>query len=47
MAAWKLFGNGETPESSGLKGDKLVGKYYVEFDKNYKSTDKRTSGEKV
>jgi arginyl-tRNA synthetase len=37
MAAWKLFGNGETPESSGLKGDKLVGKYYVEFDKNYKA----------
>lgn len=37
MAAWKLFGNGETPQSSGLKGDKLVGKYYVEFDKNYKA----------
>ena len=37
MAAWQLFGNGETPESSGLKGDKLVGKYYVEFDKQYKS----------
>jgi arginyl-tRNA synthetase len=37
MAAWKLFGNSETPESSGLKGDKLVGKYYVEFDKNYKA----------
>ncbi|MEQ9413282.1 MAG: arginine--tRNA ligase, partial [Cyclobacteriaceae bacterium] len=36
MTAWKLFGNGETPESSGLKGDKLVGKYYVEFDKAYK-----------
>lgn len=36
MAAWKLFGNGETPKSSGLKGDKLVGKYYVEFDKAYK-----------
>ncbi len=36
MAAWKLFGNGETPESAGLKGDKLVGKYYVEFDKHYK-----------
>lgn len=36
MAAWKLYGNGETPESSGLKGDKLVGKYYVEFDKQYK-----------
>lgn len=37
MAAWKLFGNGETPQNSGLKGDKLVGKYYVEFDKNYKA----------
>jgi arginyl-tRNA synthetase len=37
MAAWSLFGNGETPESSGLKGDKLVGKYYVEFDKTYKT----------
>lgn len=36
MAAWKLFGNGETPESSGQKGDKLVGKYYVEFDKQFK-----------
>lgn len=36
MAAWQLFGNGETPESSGLKGDKLVGKYYVEFDKEHK-----------
>ena len=30
------FGNGETPESSGMKGDHLVGKYYVEFDKAYK-----------
>lgn len=37
MAAWKLFGNGETPQSSGLKGDKLVGKYYVEFDKVFKA----------
>jgi arginyl-tRNA synthetase len=36
MAAWKLFGNNETPQSSGLKGDHLVGKYYVIFDKNYK-----------
>ncbi|HEY5690781.1 MAG TPA: arginine--tRNA ligase [Cyclobacteriaceae bacterium] len=36
MAAWQLFGNGDTPESSGLKGDKLVGKYYVEFDKQFK-----------
>lgn len=37
MLAWKKFGGGETPESSGLKGDKLVGKYYVEFDKAYKA----------
>ena len=36
MAAWKLFGNGETPESSGIKGDHLVGKYYVLFDRQYK-----------
>lgn len=40
MAAWKLYGNGETPQSSGLKGDKLVGKYYVDFDKNYKTQSK-------
>jgi arginyl-tRNA synthetase len=37
MLAWQKFGNGETPESSQLKGDKLVGKYYVEFDKAYKA----------
>lgn len=37
MLAWKLYGNGETPESSGLKGDHLVGKYYVIFDKYYKA----------
>lgn len=37
MLAWKKFGNGETPESTGLKGDKLVGGYYVAFDKAYKS----------
>lgn len=36
MLAWKKFGDGETPESSGLKGDHLVGKYYVIFDKEYK-----------
>ncbi len=36
MIAWKLFGNGETPQSSGLKGDHLVGNYYVVFDKEYK-----------
>ncbi len=37
MLAWEKFGNAETPQSSDLKGDKLVGKYYVEFDKEYKS----------
>ena len=36
MLAWEKFGNGETPQSTGLKGDKLVGNYYVEFDKHYK-----------
>jgi len=36
MVAWKKFGNGETPESTGLKGDKLVGNYYVKFDQEYK-----------
>ena len=36
MLAWLRYGNGETPESSGMKGDHLVGKYYVEFDKHYK-----------
>ena len=36
MLAWERFGNGETPQSTGLKGDKLVGNYYVKFDKEYK-----------
>ena len=36
MLAWQLYGGGETPASSGMKGDHLVGKYYVEFDKHYK-----------
>src|SRR5680860_175649 len=36
MLAWKRFGNGETPETTGLKGDKLVGNYYVKFDQEYK-----------
>ena len=36
MLAWEKFGNGETPEISGLKGDKLVGNYYVKFDQEYK-----------
>jgi len=37
MLSWKLFGNGETPESTGVKSDFLVGKYYVEFDKRLKA----------
>jgi len=37
MLAWKKFGEGQTPENTGLKGDKLVGNFYVEFDKVYKS----------
>ena len=36
MLAWQRFGHGETPESTGLKGDKLVGNYYVKFDQEYK-----------
>jgi arginyl-tRNA synthetase len=36
MVAWQKFGNGETPDASGMKGDKLVGKYYVAFDRAYK-----------
>ncbi|PBQ33432.1 arginine--tRNA ligase [Sphingobacteriaceae bacterium] len=36
MLAWQKFGKGETPETAGMKGDHLVGKYYVEFDKAYK-----------
>ncbi|RZW42970.1 MAG: arginine--tRNA ligase, partial [Flavobacteriaceae bacterium] len=37
MLAWQRYGNGETPESTGLKGDKLVGNYYVKFDQEYKT----------
>lgn len=37
MLAWQRYGAGETPQSSGMKGDHLVGKYYVEFDKHYKA----------
>ncbi len=40
MLAWLKFGNGETPETSGMKGDHLVGKYYVVFDQNYKQQQK-------
>src|SRR5690554_3209091 len=36
MLAWQRFGNGETPDKAGLKGDKLVGNYYVKFDQEYK-----------
>jgi len=41
MLAWLRYGNGETPESTGMKGDHLVGKYYVEFDKHYKDEVKQ------
>jgi arginyl-tRNA synthetase len=37
MYAWQQWGNGKTPENSGIKGDHLVGEYYVEFDKHYKA----------
>ncbi len=46
MLAWQLYGGGETPASSGMKGDHLVGKYYVEFDKHYKAQVKALVAEK-
>ena len=46
MLAWQLYGGGETPASSGMKGDHLVGKYYVEFDKHYKAEVKELMAEK-
>ena len=45
MLAWQLYGGGETPETSGMKGDHLVGKYYVEFDKHYKAQIKELMAE--
>ncbi len=47
MLAWEKFGNAETPKSTNTKGDKFVGNYYVEFDKNYKSeiTDLKERGQ--
>ena len=45
MLAWQLYGGGETPETSGMKGDHLVGKYYVEFDKHYKQEVKELVAE--
>ena len=47
MLAWQKFGNGETPESSGLKGDHLAGKYYVKFDQEYKKQIKELTGKGV
>ncbi|MBL7915822.1 MAG: arginine--tRNA ligase [Bacteroidia bacterium] len=41
MLAWQKYGSGETPESTGFKGDHLVGKYYVEFDKHYREEVKQ------
>ena len=45
MLAWQRFGNDETPESTGLKGDKLVGNYYVKFDQEYKKEINRLISE--
>lgn len=45
MLAWQKFGQNQTPESTGLKGDKLVGNFYVEFDKNYKAEIKALMAE--
>ena len=45
MLAWKLFGNGETPQSSGKKGDHLVGDYYVRFDQEYRKQVKQLVSE--
>jgi arginyl-tRNA synthetase len=47
MLAWQKFGNGETPGSSGMKGDHLVGKYYVLFEKEYKSQIEKLIAEGV
>ena len=47
MLAWQLFGNGETPASSGMKGDHLVGKYYVAFDKAYKQQIKELTAKGI
>ena len=45
MLAWKKYGNGETPETSGKKGDHLVGDYYVSFDRHYKAEVKELMSE--
>ena len=45
MLAWQKYGNGETPESSGKKGDHLIGDYYVAFDKHYKAEVKELMAE--
>ncbi len=47
MLAWKKWGEGATPESTGIKGDKLVGDYYVKFDQEYKAEIKAIIAEKI
>ena len=47
MLAWQKWGNGATPESTGLKGDKLVGDYYVKFDQEYKKQIKELTDKGV
>lgn len=47
MVAWQRYGEGETPEASGKKGDKLVGDYYVRFDREYKAEIKELTGQGI
>ena len=47
MLAWKMFGNGETPQSSGIKGDHLVGKYYVRFNEEYRKQEEELTAQGV
>lgn len=47
MLAWKMFGNGETPQSSGIKGDHLVGKYYVRFNEEYRKQVEELTAQSV
>ncbi len=47
MLAWKKWGNGDTPETTGIKGDKLVGDYYVKFDQEYKAEIKEIIKQKI
>ena len=47
MVSWLAYGNGETPDSSGIKGDKLVGNYYVKYDQVYQDQVKELIGKGI